>query len=168
MAEKLDITIRAAEPDDYADIAALFAGQRAQAGTLQLPYTSQERWRRRLENPTDDRYQLVAAVEDTVVGMIGLRVGQGRRRHSAELGMAVHDSYQGRGIGSALLSAAINLAESWLGLTRLELTVYTDNSPAIALYERHGFSIEGTLRRYALRDGNYVDAYLMARVREEH
>ena len=52
----------------------------------------------------------------------------------------------------------------WLNLTRLELTVFTDNARAIALYKRCGFEIEGTLRQYAFRDGAFVDAYGMARV----
>ena len=48
---------------------------------------------------------------------------------------------------------------------RLELEVYVDNEPAIRLYERFGFVREGTMRQYAFRDGVYVDAYLMARLR---
>jgi putative acetyltransferase len=80
--------------------------------------------------------------------------------------MGVHDEMQGRGVGSALLHAGVDLADRWLNLTRLELEVYTDNDPAIRLYERFGFEREGTMHQYAFRDGAYVDAYLMARVRE--
>jgi len=36
---------------------------------------------------------------------------------------------------------------------------------AIALYEKFGFEVEGTHRRYAFRNGEYVDAYSMARLR---
>jgi putative acetyltransferase len=46
---------------------------------------------------------------------------------------------------------------------RLELTVYTDNVRAIRLYERYGFQVEGTLRGFGLRHGQYVDALTMAR-----
>lgn len=77
----------------------------------------------------------------------------------------VHDDYTRRGIGSALLAAIIDLAENWLGLTRLELEVFVDNEPAIRLYEKYGFVIEGTKRRYALRDGVYVDTHVMARLK---
>ena len=52
----------------------------------------------------------------------------------------------------------------WLGLTRFELSVYVDNAPAIALYERCGFVREGTFTAYARRDGELVDSYAMARV----
>ena len=39
------------------------------------------------------------------------------------------------------------------------------NAIGIALYEKFGFEREGTHRRYAFRDGEYVDAYSMARIR---
>ena len=66
-------------------------------------------------------------------------------------------------LGTALLVAGIDLADNWIGFTRLELTVYADNAPAVALYRKFGFVIEGTAHRYALRDGVFVDALMMAR-----
>ena len=79
--------------------------------------------------------------------------------------MSVHDDFQGRGIGSALLGSLIDTADKWLNLRRLELAVYVDNEPAIRLYKRFGFVIEGTRRAVAFRDGAFVDDYAMARVR---
>ena len=67
-------------------------------------------------------------------------------------------------VGSALMRAALELADGWLELTRLELTVYTDNLPALKLYEKFGFVLEGTHRQYAFRDGASVDAYALARL----
>jgi len=63
------------------------------------------------------------------------------------------------------MGACLDLADNWLSLTRLDLRVYVDNAPAIALYEKFGFEIEGTHRRFALRNGEYVDAHVMARLR---
>jgi L-phenylalanine/L-methionine N-acetyltransferase len=80
--------------------------------------------------------------------------------------MAVRDSWQGKGIGSALMQAALDLADNWLGLRRLELRVYADNARAIALYRKFGFEVEGTHRAYAIRDGVYVDSLSMARLIE--
>ena len=57
------------------------------------------------------------------------------------------------------------LADGWLNVIRLELTVYTDNQRAIALYRKFGFETEGTHKAYALRAGRYVDALAMARIR---
>jgi putative acetyltransferase len=79
--------------------------------------------------------------------------------------MAVHDDFHGQGVGSALMAAMLELADNWLGLRRIELTVFADNAAGVRLYEKFGFAIEGTARRYAMRGGEYVDAYYMARVR---
>ena len=79
--------------------------------------------------------------------------------------MAVRDEWQGKGVGTELMRTALDLADNWLNLTRIELTVYTDNAAAVALYEKFGFEIEGTHRRYAFRDGGFVDACSMARIR---
>jgi L-phenylalanine/L-methionine N-acetyltransferase len=79
--------------------------------------------------------------------------------------VAVRDDRQGKGVGTALMEAALDLADNWLNLARIELTVYVDNAPAIALYEKFGFEVEGTHRRFAFRKGEYVDAYSMARLK---
>jgi putative acetyltransferase len=63
------------------------------------------------------------------------------------------------------MQALVDLADKWLPVTRIELTVFTDNERAIGLYKRFGFEIEGTHRAYALRDGKYVDTHAMARMR---
>jgi putative acetyltransferase len=78
----------------------------------------------------------------------------------------VRDDWQGKGVGTALMQEAVNLADKWLNLIRLELEVYTDNEPAIRLYKKFGFIIEGTLAQYSFRDGQFVDSHLMARLRK--
>lgn len=59
--------------------------------------------------------------------------------------MAVRDDCQGQGVGTALLRAALDLADHWIDVRRLELEVYTDNAPAVWLYQKFGFGVEGTL-----------------------
>jgi len=46
------------------------------------------------------------------------------------------------------------------------LEVYTDNEPAIRLYKKFGFVVEGTLKQFAFRDGQFVDVHTMARLRD--
>jgi putative acetyltransferase len=53
-----------------------------------------------------------------------------------------------------------------LGLTRLDLRVFVDNGAAIALYRKFGFEVEGTHKWFALRGGDFVDAYVMARLKQ--
>ncbi len=163
----MEITVRHAEPADYEAMHRIMSGQRASAGTLQLPLQSAEAWRKRLAEPPDGLFLLVACVEGEVVGNLGIETfpNRPRIRHAGSIGMAVRDDWQGRGVGTELMRAALDLADNWLNLSRLELTVYTDNAAGVALYEKSGFEREGTHRRYAFRDGGFVDAYSMARVR---
>ncbi|MCF5102577.1 GNAT family N-acetyltransferase, partial [Pseudomonas proteolytica] len=75
-------------------------------------------------------------------------------------------AWQGQGVGSQLLGAALEVADNWMNLHRVELTVYVDNEPAQALYRKFGFETEGRLRDYAVRDGVWVDALSMSRLRQ--
>src|SRR5205085_10105682 len=102
-----------------------------------------------------------------VVGAINLRVGMGRGSHVGEVDLAVHDAYQGQGIGKMLLLAVIDLADNWLNLVRLEVNVYTDNERAIHLFKRFDFEVEGRKRCGAFRRGAYIDSYIMGRVRPQ-
>ena len=165
-----DLTIRRVEPGDYEAVHRIVSGPRVIWGTMQLPYPSLEMWRKRLAEPPEGIYGIVACVGDEVVGHLNMHTfpNRPRRQHAAAIGMSVRDDFQGQGVGTALLQAALDLADNWLNLRRLELEVYTDNEPAVRLYTRAGFVIEGTLRQYAYRDGQYVDVYTMARFRPEH
>ncbi|EIK62998.1 acetyltransferase, GNAT family [Pseudomonas lactis] len=79
--------------------------------------------------------------------------------------MGVAPAWQGKGVGSRLLAAALEVADNWMNLRRVELTVYADNEAAHNLYRTFGFEVEGRLRDYALRDGVFVDTFSMARLR---
>jgi L-phenylalanine/L-methionine N-acetyltransferase len=159
------IVIRAREPRDIEALNEIHNCPGVIAGTLQLPYRSLE-WRKEWLAPNANMHHLVAEIEGRVVGSLGLHLATSpRQRHMAGVGMTVHDDFQGQGVGAALLAAILDLADNWLGLRRVELHVYTDNAPAIHLYKKFGFEIEGTARHYAFRAGQYVDAYAMARLR---
>lgn len=163
------ITIRRAEPEDYELVCEVFADESAYSGTLQTPFPSKDQWRKRVADNTDADYLLLAFVDGAIAGHAGLHPwGRSpRRAHVRMLGMAVHSRFQGQGVGSALMEALMSLADKWLPVTRIELTVFTDNERAINLYRKFGFVMEGTHKAYALRDGKYADVYAMARLRRK-
>ncbi len=165
--KRVNPTIRRATVEDAEAVAKIFEGPRVIRGTIQLPYPSADIWRKRLqEGPSTGVVSLLACVEEEPVGVLGLHThpDQPRIRHVASLGMAVRDDWQGRGIGKALMRSALEMADQWLALIRVELTVFIDNEPAIRLYESFGFKMEGTLCRAALRDGEHIDVLMMARL----
>jgi len=129
----VNIVVRHAEPEDYRELQRIYSGRRAVAGTLQLPLQSEEKLRNRLSEMPEGTHHLVACVDGEVVGELGLGVSTNpRTRHTDNIGMAVHDDWQGKGIGTALMEAALDLADNWLNLTRIELRVYTDNAAGVA------------------------------------
>lgn len=164
----MTIKIRAAEPEDYEAIREVMSQPLAQKYTLQLPFASLDMWKKRLANMAEGDHSLVAEIDGKIVGNLGLhsQAKSARRRHIGYLGMSVHDAWHRQGVGDALMKAAIDLGENWLQYTRLELTVFVDNEGALALYKEHGFEIEGTLRRYGFREGKFVDAYMMSRLKK--
>lgn len=160
------IIVRAREPRDLDDLFEILQQPRFIWGTLQLPHPSYLKTKERVMQDDPGRTSLVAEIEGKVVGMLSIGVqNRPRVKHVGGIGMGVHDAYQGRGVGTALMGAAVELADKWLNLSRLELTVFVDNGPAIALYTKFGFEEEGRSRASAFRDGKYVDSLYMARVR---
>lgn len=160
-----ELSIRAARIVDWEAIAALMSQPGIRHGTLRLPYATPEQTRRWMETLSDEDTVIVAERGGRIVGMAGLHRGKGRRSHSAVLGISVDDNHRGEGIGKSLLTSLIDAADNWLGVSRIELTVFTDNEAAIALYRKTGFEMEGTHRAYALRDGELADVFAMARIR---
>ncbi len=162
------LVVRRARPADAADFARMMGEPEVYSNLMQLPLPSEDAWRARLESFAGagrDDLQLVAEVDGRVVGSLGLHpLAQTRRRHAAMLGISVERAHQRRGVGSALLRTACDYADGWAGILRIELTVFSDNAAAIALYRRFGFRLEGTHRAYALRDGVYADVDAMARL----
>ena len=161
-----DLVVRRCEPEDYAAVYRVYSSPNAMAGTIGVPFSSPQEVREELARDGDGSFPLVACAGEEVVGHLTLSVYMNpRTRHSGHFGIAVRDDWQGRGVGTALMEACLDLADNWLNLTRLDLRVYVDNAPAIALYEKFGFEIEGTHKSFAYRDGEYVDAHIMARLR---
>ncbi len=136
---------------------------------LGIPSERAKRNEEHLANLDGNAHQFVAVVRqgggELLIGAVSLSVeANPRRRHCAGLGIMVHRDYQGEGVGKALMGAALDVADNWLMLSRVELTVFVDNVRAIALYEKLGFEIEGTIRKGSIRNGALVDEYMMARL----
>lgn len=159
------ILIRREEPSDADAIAAIMSDESVYAGTLQPPHASHQQWRDRLAKFEPAKYALVAEIGGRVIGQAGLFLNERlRQRHVAMLGIGVAGAHQRQGVGTALMRELLRAADGWLNVLRVELTVYTDNAHAVALYRKFGFEIEGTLRANTLRDGRYVDTYQMGRL----
>ena len=165
----MNIIICRTEPKHAQGLQQLYANPSVYTQTIHLPSQSVDTWQKRLSNIPTQVYSFVAITHDDtqkIVGNIALTVETAeRRRHIGSFVIAVSDDYQGLGIGKQLLHTMIDLADNWLNLNRIELTVFTDNDKAIGLYKKFGFVIEGEHTNFAFRNGSFVNAYTMARIK---
>jgi ribosomal protein S18 acetylase RimI-like enzyme len=113
-------------------------------------------------NRERDLPHFVALVEGRVVGWCDIAsLERPIYAHSGLLGMGVIAECRGNGIGNALLRAVIESART-RGLVRIELTVREKNLPALTLYRKVGFRVEGIKQKAVRLDGEYENNILMA------
>jgi RimJ/RimL family protein N-acetyltransferase len=159
--------VRPADPSDAAALVELARSVGAEAGGWLLTgdrwrSTGEERRFLRSVRGHPDAAVFVAEADAAVVGRLSVsRDPHPASRHVADLGLMVSAGHRRRGIGRALLEQAVEWARG-AGVTKLELHVFPWNEPALRLYASFGFEREGLRRRHYLRDGEYVDAILMA------
>jgi RimJ/RimL family protein N-acetyltransferase len=104
----------------------------------------------------------VADDDGVIVGRLSIARDQHpASRHVADLGLMVAQSHRRRGVGTALMKAAVEWGRQ-AGVRKLELHVFPWNEAAIALYEKFGFVREGYRKEHFRRGTVYVDAILMA------
>lgn len=105
----------------------------------------------------------VAEIAGRISGLLNVARGRwSKDTHLAEFGMSCRADCRGVGLGSALLTAGIEWAQS-VGVQKLTLEVFATNESAIALYRKMGFVEEARLRGQYVIDGQRVDSILMAR-----
>lgn len=169
----MTVTLRRATVDDAAAFARTMGDPLVYPNLMQLPYADEAAWRTRLADMhKPGRSDLLLVAEQTidgrreVVGSAGLHPLSTlpRQRHVAMLGISVVPRAWRQGVGTALMQALCDCADRWMQVLRLQLEVYVDNEPAIALYRKFGFVDETTQRAYAMRDGAFADSLGMARL----
>ena len=159
--------VRPARPEDAATLVALGTAIGREEGAWLLTSMSwrsvgEERSYLRALKRYPDAAVYVAEDAGQLVGRLSLaRDPHPASHHVADLGLMVAETHRGRGIGRLLLEQAAAWARD-AGVRKLELHVFPWNEPAIRLYERFGFEREGVRREHYRRDGEYVDAILMA------
>ncbi len=160
----MEIVIRELNQTDNDDIFAIYCSDTVIENSTQIPFLTKEDVKALFDG--DTRKTVVAESQGRVIGHVSLFLKtKAREKHAADLAIAVHPEAHGKGVGNALMVAALNLADNWLNLSRLELSVYTDNEIAINLYEKLGFEREGIKRQCTFKNGEFADVLIMARLR---
>ena len=158
------VTLRFLVCEDKQGIVEFFASMSAKALEWAMPPYADEvvdRWISNIEN----MIALVAIYDKRIVGYAMISKGtRERRRGVGDLAMYLHQDFQNAGLGTAMLSRLLNLAEKE-GLHRIGVHVVADNKIAIHLYEKFGFRREGILKEsYFGQDKRYHDELVMGLV----
>lgn len=143
---KPQIEIRKMKPEDIDGIWLV------ENRSFSLPW-SRQMFVDELHNPL--ALYLVAVCGDTVVGYAGLWI-IADEGHITNI--AVDPQWRRQHIATELMGKVLEIAEQY-GLTALTLEVRAGNQPAISLYQRFGFTIQG--RRKAYYSDNQEDALIM-------
>lgn len=115
----------------------------------------------------DPAQVLAIAVEDRVVGGIGVMLGADVERISAELGYWLGEELWGRGIATAAVRGITRYALATFELNRLFAVPFADNAASIRVLQKAGYRHEGTLIASAIKDGRIRDQELYAITRGE-
>lgn len=163
------LAIRGPNSDDWVSLYALLNLPAVMVNLQELPYGSEDALRERLSGMAPNVHMLIAEAalpsgRKRIVGAAWLDVQAKRRRHVGRLSMVIHPDYHNTKAAKGLVNAVLDLADNWLGLLRIQATIFADDKAVLDLYESAGFVREATLRRYALRLGRMSDGLILARV----
>ncbi|EOU1691044.1 GNAT family N-acetyltransferase [Clostridium perfringens] len=160
----MSLKIRDIKIEDYKEISKIRKMPGVMENILSNKDEEDELIKEKIINIGNNQYWYVAEEDGKVLGLgILMNHGNLRKKHVGVITLMVNSDYQNKGIGSLLMDKLINLSES-LNIIRLELCVFRDNYKAINLYKKFGFKEEGIKVKSALKNGEYIDEIMMARI----
>ncbi|ELC8413029.1 GNAT family N-acetyltransferase [Clostridium perfringens] len=160
----MSLRIRDIKIEDYKEISKIRKMPGVMENILSNKDEEEELIKEKIINRGKNQYWYVAEENGKVIGLgILMNHGNLRKKHVGVITLMVNSDYQNKGVGSLLMDKLINLSES-LNIIRLELCVFRDNYKAINLYKKFGFKEEGIKVKSALKNGEYIDEVMMARI----
>ena len=160
----MSLRIRDIKIEDYKEISKIRKMPGVMENILSNKDEEEELIKEKIINRGKNQYWYVAEENGKVIGLgILMNHGNLRKKHVGVITLMVNSDNQNKGVGSLLMDKLINLSES-LNIIRLELCVFRDNYKAINLYKKFGFKEEGIKIKSALKNGEYVDEIIMARI----
>lgn len=160
----MSLRIRDIKIEDYKEISKIRKMPGVMENILSNKDEEEELIKEKIINKGKNQYWYVAEENGKVIGLgILMNHGNLRKKHVGVITLMVNSDYQNKGVGSLLMDKLINLSES-LNIIRLELCVFRDNYKAINLYKKFGFKEEGIKVKSALKNGEYIDEVMMARI----
>ena len=131
--------------------------------TIEEGHKTKEKQEAGIEKFNDYKQVFIAKDNNKLVGFIGItRMGLSKAKHIANFAMGVLNAYKRQHIATRLFE----VAEKWLkekGVYRFEMTVISENAPAVALYKKVGFKKEGLREKSIFMNNQYYDEFYMSK-----
>lgn len=166
----MEIVIREAQPTDAENLIAYVHRISSEPdihlelspGDFTLSVEQEQEFLRHCSD-SDNSVFFIAEVGDEIIGALNCSGSHRRKiRHVTSLGISLAKEYRNQGIGHLLMKHAIEWAKTTGVVTRIQLSVFERNQPAIHLYKKFGFVIEGQRINSIYRDEEYQDTFIMA------
>ena len=167
------VSLRLLEDSDARELHALIEANRAHLRPW-LPWAAGQTFEdtlgfirgARSQAENNQGFQAAVIPEDDIAGVVGY-VGLDRANRSTRIGYWLDEGQQGRGTMTAAVRLLVDHALRAWRLNRVEIVVAAENRRSRAIPERLGFREEGTLRRYQLVDGRYLDCVVYSMLADE-
>ena len=93
-----------------------------------------------------------------------LGINNSTNHHWASIGYWLADEFAGKGIMSEAIAKFVPHIMKEFNLIRLEATVVNPNIASVKVLERNGFVLEGVCKKFHLKNGEYFDRLIFAKV----
>ena len=160
-----DVTVRALEADDWADVRRIHAEGIA---TGNATFETEVPDRRTLDRTWLPEHRWIAELDGRVVGWAAATPVSARGAYSgvAETSIYVGDGHRGRGVGKALIHRQVTAADG-AGLWTLQTSIFPENRAGIALHQSAGFRTLGMRERIGRHHGVWRDTVFLERRRTD-
>ena len=169
----MKVELRPFVPEDQEALVELMNGadRRYLSDRLPSPYTREDaiQWMRLIQKQEEDGKGIFRAAwaEGCLAGNFSVERKEDICRLDGELGYLVGRSFWGRGIATLAVGQICREAFEALKLERITAMVYAPNLPSRRVLEKNGFSLEGTIRRGAVKEGSIYDVCIYGLLRRE-
>lgn len=141
--------------------------------TLRLPYpytpADADQWLELVETQAHEQgYPVnwaIRTAQEQLIGGLGFMDFQLGQTHRAEIGYWVARPFWNQGIMTAVVRTACAFAFREWGLVKIHAHVFVHNQASLRVLRKCDFEVEGHLKKHFLKDGRFLDAFLLARFR---
>ena len=136
---------------------------------LPYPYTEQDAEdyiRAMLSVDRNSTFAFAIALNDEVIGSIGVFRQDNIHSKTAEMGYYIGESYWGKGYMTSAIKQVCQYVFEHSDIIRIYAEPFAHNIASCRALEKAGFQYEGTLRSNAVKCGRVVDMKMYALIRE--